>query len=121
MSGRPMDGFPEGIFRSNWTEMWGHSHSGQCQIGNAKPRCAEFQLNAIECLEAYGAHRGRAHCQNFLDDYVECLHGFNQLQRVTEMKKERVKQVMRGERSVNNFYDRVKPPRDSLQFGPFHP
>ncbi len=79
MSGRPMDGFPEGIFRSNWTDMWGHSHSGQCQIGNAKPRCAEFQLNAIECLEAYGAHRGRAHCQDFLDDYVECLHAFNQV------------------------------------------
>ncbi len=59
-------------------------------------------------------------CNIYINIFINRLF-YSKLQRVTEMKKERIKQVMRGERSLNNFYDKVKPPRDSLQFGPFHP
>ncbi|XP_054153564.1 uncharacterized protein LOC128952234 [Oppia nitens] len=118
---RPLHGIPEGIFRSNVTDIFGHLMSAQCQIGNAKPRCAEFQMNAFECLEAYGAHRGRKVCLNFLKDFFECTYGLAQGQRANEMTKERLKQVMRGERSLADFHDKVKPPRDAIQWGPFHP
>ncbi|CAG2115317.1 unnamed protein product [Medioppia subpectinata] len=118
---KPMHGFPEGPFRSNISEIFGHIHATQCQIGNSKPRCAEFQLNAVECLEAYGAKRGRRVCSRYLDDYQECIRGYKQSQRVNEMTKERLKQVMRGERTLDNYHDKVKPPRDAYQFGPFHP
>lgn len=36
------------------------------------------------------------------------------------MKRERVKQVLRGERKFLEVYDDIKPPRDSFQYGPFY-
>ena len=44
-----------------------------------------------------------------------------QITRVNEMTKERMRQLMRGERSLSNYHDKVKPPRDAWQMGPFHP
>lgn len=79
---KPLHGLPEGILRGNFQEMFGTLHTAQCQVGNAKPRCAEFQMNAAECLEAYGAKRGRRVCKPFLDDYTECLHSYIQVRPV---------------------------------------
>lgn len=36
------------------------------------------------------------------------------------MKRERLKQVMRGERKPMEVFDSIKPPRDSYQTGPFY-
>ena len=76
---KPLNHHTEGVFRSNFVEMFHHLSSAQCQEGNAKPRCGDFQLNAVECLEAYGAKRGRRLCRPYLEDYVECLYSYKQV------------------------------------------
>lgn len=36
------------------------------------------------------------------------------------MRRERIKQVLRGERKPFELLDKIKPPRDSYQKGPFY-
>lgn len=35
-------------------------------------RCANYELNLMECLEAYGYYRGDRFCKPFYDDLDEC-------------------------------------------------
>lgn len=35
-------------------------------------RCADFEMRAMECLEAYGVQKGRVRCVDYLDDLREC-------------------------------------------------
>lgn len=41
--------------------------------------CGELELDALECLEAYGARRGRKLCTTYIDDYKECMLNFIQV------------------------------------------
>ncbi|OTF70881.1 NADH:ubiquinone oxidoreductase-like protein [Euroglyphus maynei] len=82
--------------------------------------CGDMEQDTLECLEAYGVRRGHKLCKDFLDDYTECMLQFMQKERNYLMKRERLKQVMRGERKPMEVFDSIKPPRDSYQTGPFY-
>lgn len=56
------------FFRSPFTDLTGGLINSQ-HYG----RCAEFELNMMECIEAYGQDRGRIKCRDMIDDYQECL------------------------------------------------
>jgi len=35
--------------------------------------CGDLELDALECLQAYGARRGLKLCENYVLDYKECM------------------------------------------------
>jgi NADH dehydrogenase (ubiquinone) Fe-S protein 5 len=55
-------------FRSPFTDLTGslinHQYFGQC---------AEFEMRAVDCLEAYGIVRGAKKCTNVIEDFNECV------------------------------------------------
>merc|ERR1712002_1288455 len=67
-------------------------------------KCADFEMRAMECLEAYGVGRGRTKCQDYLDDLRECMFSTKQLSRVDTMRRERHRQWIMGERSSEDHY-----------------
>lgn len=64
--------------------------------------CGDIELNAMECLEAYGAVKGQQRCKDFLDDLHECRHQGLRKMRWYAMRLERNKQVITGQRSLAN-------------------
>ncbi|XP_015176528.1 PREDICTED: uncharacterized protein LOC107066432 [Polistes dominula] len=62
------------------------------------PDCADFELRAIECYEAYGLHGGTRNkiCQDFMDDLRECMFKTKTALRYHEMQKERYRQYKEG-------------------------
>jgi NADH dehydrogenase (ubiquinone) Fe-S protein 5 len=36
-------------------------------------KCGQFELDVIECLEAYGQDRGKLKCRDLIEDFNECL------------------------------------------------
>lgn len=54
-------------FRSPFTDIFGSMINHQ-QYG----RCGRFELNMMECMEAYGLDKGRVKCANLIDDFNEC-------------------------------------------------
>lgn len=42
-------------------------------------RCADFEMRAMECLEAYGVQKGRVRCVDYLDDLRECTYQAKQV------------------------------------------
>lgn len=58
--------------RSPLTEMTGHWQSNQYREFGRRHRCANLELNAMECLEAYGYYRGERYCRDFIQDWDEC-------------------------------------------------
>lgn len=60
------------LFRSTWTETQGHYHNMQIRDKGFMSRCADYELNAAECLEAYGYYRAERYCKDYLDDLEEC-------------------------------------------------
>jgi len=67
-------------------------------------KCADFEMRAMECLEAYGVQHGRSKCQDYMDDLRECMFQTKQLARVNVMRQERHRQWIMGERSGENHY-----------------
>lgn len=41
--------------------------------------CGDLEMDALECLEAYGSRRGHKLCSNFVADYRECVRNFMQV------------------------------------------
>lgn len=35
-------------------------------------RCTRFEMNMMECLEAYGLDKGRVKCAELIEDFNEC-------------------------------------------------
>lgn len=35
-------------------------------------RCGDFEIDMMECLEAYGLEKGRKKCADLIDDFNEC-------------------------------------------------
>lgn len=86
-------------FRTPLTDLTGGIMTHQSFI-----RCNDFEMRAVECLEAYGATKGKIRCQDYLDDLRECMFEIKQLARVQAMRLERHRQWATGERSSENHY-----------------
>ena len=41
--------------------------------------CSFFEIDAGECMEYYGARRGRYICKDYYDDFQECRYQFKQV------------------------------------------
>lgn len=54
-------------FRSPFTDIFGSMINHQ-QYG----RCTRFEMNMMECLEAYGLDKGKVKCVDLIDDFNEC-------------------------------------------------
>ncbi|CAH1109725.1 unnamed protein product [Psylliodes chrysocephalus] len=62
-------------------------------------RCADLELQALDCLEAYGLDRGIKKCDLLLQDFTECSLRIKQMNRMFAMRNERHRQYFAGERS----------------------
>lgn len=55
------------LFNSPATDLVGlmghHQHFG---------RCAKFEMQMMECMEAYGADMSKVKCKDLIDDFDEC-------------------------------------------------
>lgn len=68
------------FFRSPLTDMTG------CVINHQTyGKCAEFEMNMLDCLEAYGVNRGSTKCKDLIADFQECVSMKKQMMRVTVM------------------------------------
>lgn len=85
--------------RSPFTDITGnlltHQYSGRCQ---------KFELDVMECLEAYGKDRGLVKCEALIRDFRECHTREKQTRRTFAMRNERNRQYAAGERSAENLY-----------------
>lgn len=45
-------------------------------------KCADFELDMMECLEAYGVQRGAKKCDTLIADFQECVGMKKQILRV---------------------------------------
>lgn len=61
-------------FRTPLTDVTGGIMTHQTAKG-----CADFEMRAMECLEAYGVQRGRDRCKDYLDDLRECTYKTKQV------------------------------------------
>ncbi|XP_011872194.1 PREDICTED: uncharacterized protein LOC105564448 [Vollenhovia emeryi] len=71
--------------------------------------CAQYELQYVDCMEAYGYHRGKEKCRLILEDMYECVFKVKRMRRVMMMAKERHRQFNNGERT-NEFEE--TPPLD---------
>ncbi|KAJ6647622.1 NADH dehydrogenase [ubiquinone] iron-sulfur protein 5 [Pseudolycoriella hygida] len=90
-------------FRSPFTDLTGCLHNFQ-----GHPQCARFEMNMIDCLEAYGLHMGSKKCKDLIDDFQECASRNKQVQRVQAMRMERHRQYYFGDRK-EHF---AEPPKE---------
>lgn len=63
-------------------------------------KCGTFEMDMMECLEAYGYDKGLTKCKDLCDDFKECLYMKKQMLRIEAMQKERARQYRAGERKV---------------------
>lgn len=82
-------------------------------------RCSMFELNATECLEAYGIHKGRELCSKFFEDFQECRTGKMAELRRNIMMAEMYKKILKGEKKLKDRY--LNTPWDSYVEGTFYP
>lgn len=61
-------------------------------------KCADFEMNYVECLEAYGLSRGFEECKKWYDDYRECKYNRLSVMRRVIMDAHHVKKLVKGER-----------------------
>lgn len=64
------------VLRSPLTDMTGCIHNFQ-----GHPKCAKFEMNMIDCLEAYGMDMGAKKCALIIEDFQECASRSKQFQR----------------------------------------
>lgn len=77
---RPDVAFPQILspyIRTGATDLFG-------QIVNHQlvSKCAPFELNMMECMEAYGLDKGRVKCAALVEDFNECRNMTKQILRV---------------------------------------
>lgn len=95
-------------------------HQGVLRTGQ-KLACSDFELNAVECVEAYGLQRGYHKCRDFLIDYDECLKNTVTRIRNEIMDEERVKQILKGNMSATKAKSDENFKYDSYIDGQFSP
>lgn len=47
-------------------------------LGKAR-ECGELEMDALECMEAYGVRRGYKLCHSYIEDFRECMKQFIQV------------------------------------------
>ncbi|XP_011697105.1 PREDICTED: NADH dehydrogenase [ubiquinone] iron-sulfur protein 5 [Wasmannia auropunctata] len=69
--------------------------------------CAMYEVHYVDCMEAYGYHRGREKCRLLLEDMYECVFKIKRMRRIHLMEEERRRQFNSGERK--NRYEETPP------------
>lgn len=65
--------------RGIFTEIAEGLQCNQTRDAGISPVCANYEMNALECLEAYGYFRGDRYCRDYIEDWDECLKGDKQV------------------------------------------
>ena len=66
------------FFRSPLTDLTG------CLINHQSGgKCAEFEMDMMDCLEAYGMDKGAVKCKDLIADFQECVSQKKQILRMT--------------------------------------
>ncbi|XP_029170469.1 NADH dehydrogenase [ubiquinone] iron-sulfur protein 5 [Nylanderia fulva] len=60
--------------------------------------CAQYELQYVDCMEAYGGHRGQKQCRLILEDMYECAMRNKRIRRIEMMHQERRRQYKNGEK-----------------------
>ncbi|XP_012222101.1 NADH dehydrogenase [ubiquinone] iron-sulfur protein 5 [Linepithema humile] len=81
------------LFKTPITDVFFHVRNLQCL-----KECAHYELQLIDCMEAYGYHKGKEKCRLILSDMYECGVKFKRAQRVMTMMAERDRQLESGEK-----------------------
>lgn len=92
------------FFRSPFTDLTGTLVTHQWY-----GRCEDFEMRAMQCLEAYGFDRGQEKCEKILRDFRECSSMELQTKRAMAMRLERHRQHFTGEVKKENKY--ATPPQ----------
>nr|CAI5835761.1 unnamed protein product [Callosobruchus analis] len=74
--------------------------------------CADMEMKALDCMEAYGLDRGLKKCELLIKDFQECALKTKQKNRLYAMRLERHRQHFTGERSKGEKWAQA-PPADS--------
>lgn len=82
--------------------------------------CSDMELNAGECLEAYGMVKGQERCAKFVEDLYECRFQWKSKMRYHIMRMERCKKVAKGEIPITDRWGQ-KYHYDSFVTGTFSP
>lgn len=69
--------------------------------------CGRYELLYIDCMEAYGYHRGKEKCRLLLEDMYECAMRIKRMRRISAMHDERARQFASGERK--KMYEDTPP------------
>lgn len=56
------------FFRSPFTDLTGSLVNAQ-----QYDKCGAYEMQVMDCLEAYGTERGKTKCQNLIEDFGECV------------------------------------------------
>lgn len=108
-------------FKGALNELLSVIHNQGVDVGGARRQpCADFELNYIECLEAYGAAHGGMKCTKFMEDFQECKGARIRKMRHWIMKEEKMKKLIKGEIA---YKDRLGKPYsyDAYISGTFFP
>lgn len=92
------------MFKGPFTDIFLHVRNLQCL-----KNCAHYEIQYMDCMEAYGYHRGKEKCRLIFEDMYECAMKVKRLRRIVAMQKERERQFKSGERE-KQFDD--TPPLD---------
>lgn len=92
-------------FKSPFTDLTGAILSHQWG-----GRCNEFELRALDCLEAYGLDLGVKKCEALITDFQECSLRVKETARYMAMRSERERQYRAGERTKENRYAETPRP-----------
>lgn len=96
------------------------SHGQGPQSDARRMPCSDIELNAMECLEAYGTIKGHERCSKYFEDLTECKHARLRLTRYYIMRQERIKKVLKGEIPWANRWGKPYP-YESYICGTFFP
>lgn len=97
------------------------TESAQVHLENGRwLPCSMFELNAYECLEAYGLKTGMNLCVKFFEDLEECRTGQISIWRQRIMDLESTKKIFKGQMKLKDKYMNDTP-WDAYIGGTFYP
>lgn len=96
------------------------AHSQGPNMHGRKGTCGDFELNYVECLEAYGLVRGLETCLKYHEDLQECRSNYLKDARAKMMDFERYKKIAKGEIPFKERHGKPVP-YDAFITGTFWP
>jgi len=64
------------FLRSPFTDLTGGMFNNQ---QNPESLCAKFEMNLLDCIDAYGITKAKTRCADYAEDLKECLHKYKQV------------------------------------------